>query len=182
MSLAMAWLFLESLDVRFEIRSLFKAAGFGLLGITGFLMLIAEQNIDLNYLWMILPTSISLYAIFLGFIFDGHAKFSFGIILMVFSFYFVRNTLLLSIQSGLVALVVLQLAYTTRHRDFIPLGVGFVLMSVAEFLKSQGTEYSPGAPLIYLFVTLFFGIWLWQYISPRLQIRSSLRFHSGNNQ
>lgn len=175
----LGWLCADALRVRFEFKTSLKVVGAVCLGLAALCPAFFSEE-SLSPLLFIFISSIAFYAFYLAFIFDEHSKFGFGIVIMIAATVFFRSTLLLALQAGLVSLVILQLAYTTQHRDFIPLGIGFVLIAVAEFLKSQGEEFLLSGALVYIFVSVFFGIWLWQYIGPRFRLKKKVRLTHSN--
>lgn len=178
-SLLLSWLFLDSLTVRFQIDTLFKSIGAFLLAIaTGIYLFQILTQIETSTLFYLALTT-SFYLLYIGFIVDGHARFPAGIVVMILGLFFMHNQVGLAIQAGMVALVIIQLTYVTSHRDFIPLGITFVLLSVAEFLKSQSEIYGAAPGIVYLFASGFLFSWIWQYLAPRLRIRPQKKFEEG---
>lgn len=169
---SLCFLFVDSLMVRIEMKTVLKALGFCLFGIGSFLIFFDPfVTIDLSLVSIIL-ISISLYAIFLSFIIDAYSKFQWGIIVAIIALLFLRGHDLLTLQAGLIALNMFQLAYTTKHRDIIPLCTGFVLITIAEFFYSLETKagfkgLGTAGAFLYLFAGVALLFWLWSYLKIR---------------
>ena len=172
---AIGWLCLDALAVRIEIKTLFKAVGFGLLAVGFALNLIGIfSGISLAGLpfWL---QSLGLWLIFAAFILDPHSKLQFlAIVALVFLFFF-REHSLLAIQASLVAVLVLRLAHVTKHNDLIPFGVGFVLIAAGEFFYALQKQTALGnlqtaGDFLYIFASIALFWWLWQYLVIRFNL------------
>jgi len=169
-SFALFWLHADSLAIRIEIKTFLKAAGFGILGIASTLNFLNPLfNFDLSQIsiWLI---SSSLYLIFLAFILDPHSKLQLGFILAIIALFFLHKHVLLSLQAALISAAVLQLAYTTKHRDLIPFGMGFVLITIGEFFQVLGAEFGVSSAILYIFASISLFAWIWQYLIIRFNL------------
>lgn len=174
--LSLSWLFFDALRLRFEIKTFLRLLGFLMLGI-GFGGIVANPSV-LNTIPLLLWVKIAgLYTIFVSCAFDAHSKFRitlvFGIILLAF----LKDHSALAILALLIALNVFQLAYSTKHRDLIPMGTGFILIAIAEFFRSIETKELAGLSLasafLYIFASASFFLWLWQYLIIRFNLKKS---------
>ena len=77
-----------------------------------------------------------------------------------------------------ISMAIFQLVYITKHRDLIPLGVGFALISVTEYLYFlEGVENFKNVaaavviPYILaaldIFASFILIYWIWPYVSLR---------------
>jgi len=77
-----------------------------------------------------------------------------------------------------ISMAIFQLVYITKHRDLIPLGVGFALISVTEYLYFlEGVEnfkhVSAAVVIPYIlaaldiFASFILIYWIWPYVSLR---------------
>lgn len=175
-SSALTWLFLDALFMRIEIKTLLKACGFLLLTIA-FALKIAQPFSDINL--SILATalhSIALLLLFAAFVADAHSSLQFLTILLIFILIFLDNHAMLAAQSFLIALVVLEIAKSTRHNDLIPFGVGFILFAAAELfysleLRAGFQNISLGGHLLYIFGSIGLFWWLWSYLVIRFNLK-----------
>lgn len=164
------WLHADSLAIRFEVKIFLKVVGFGGLGIAAtlnFLNPFLEFDFSQISIWL---TSISFYLIFLAFILDPHSKLQLGFILAIIALFFLKNHALLSLQGALITAAVLQLAYTTKHRDLIPLGIGFILIAIGEFFQAIGAEFVASGAILYIFASISLIFWIWQYLIIRFNL------------
>lgn len=166
----LCWLFADALLLRAEIKTLLKALGFFLLTLSSFAnALDYSLSSDLSVL-SIWTTSVAFYAIFLSLILDSHSKLQLSIILAILALPFLRNHELLAFQASLIFVSSLQLAYTTKHRDIIPFGIGFLLIAIAQFFLSLEKSFE-GISIASAFLYLFAGgsllLWFWSYIKIR---------------
>lgn len=177
-SAALTWLFWDALKVGFEEKTFLKALGFGILALVSlnqvFQLIInadafAFSGSNLSF-WL---TSIAYFAIFLSFALDEHFIIKPVIILAILAILFLRGHWQLTTQTLLVSISVLQLTYTTKHRDLIPFAIGFVLITIAEFflsMESSGLELA--ALLLYLIAQGALILWWWSYVAIRFSINS----------
>ncbi|OGH19833.1 MAG: hypothetical protein A3D74_02240 [Candidatus Levybacteria bacterium RIFCSPHIGHO2_02_FULL_37_13] len=169
---SLCWLFVDSLMLRIEMKTMLKALGFAGLGI-GSTLTFFDQSIPTSFLHVLIwLTSISFFAIFLAFIADPQSKFQLGIIIAIVALPFLKDHDFLTLQAILIALSMLQLAYTTKHRDIIPLGIGFALIAIAEFFYSLKTKegfegMETAGAFLYLFSAVALFSWVWSYLKIR---------------
>ena len=155
----LAALFADTLFLRFDLKTFLKSLGFGMFGIFWIL------NINLGLI-------AGLLFIFIGFVLDPFSKLRPLTPLPIVFLLFLSDHLLLFVLGLLITISIFQLAYTTSHRDLMPLGVGFVLLSIGEyFYHLKGIEHlselSLAGSFLYLFASLIFLGWLWSYIGVR---------------
>ena len=169
-SLSLMFLFIDSLFVRFEIKTFFKALGFAVFGtyqvmsLLNFMgSLIAPNQVS----WI---GSVGLYLIFISLIFDPHSKLNLAFILPPILFILFGGHTLLALQAFLVSVSTFQLAYTTHHKDLIPFGVGFVLVAIGEFFLSLGENFLAASAIIFILASAYLFYWLWQYLVIRLPL------------
>ncbi len=161
-------LFADALVVRFELKTLVKSLGFFLFG-ASLLMHWLKFSDSIAVLW-IMPVAFCL--LFFGYILDPLSRFRFMLPLPIVFFPFLKGHILLFVLGLLVTVVIFQLAYTTKHRDFIPLGLGFCLLSIGEYFYHLGTierlKYlSAAGSFLYLFSSLVLLGWVWSYLAIR---------------
>ncbi len=167
--LGMAVLFGDSLLLRFDLKTFLKSLGFLLLTGASIINLFNHQYTQIS-IWLFVA---GFLLIFVGFIIDSHSilKLSFPIPLVLL--FILRDHLLLFFLGGFIAASVFQLVYTTKHRDLIPLGVGFVLIAAGEYLYSL-ESMSKLAPIadagsfLYLLSCSVLLLWLWAYLALRV--------------
>lgn len=168
---AITWLYFDALLLRFELKSFLKCLAFALLTLTfaiNFASSLFQINFPIPSFWI---QSIALYLMFVSYIMDIHSKLQITTLLAIALIFFLKAHALLATQSFLVAVVILQLAYYSKHKDLIPLTTGFILMAIGEFffyLDSRGIQnLSYAANFSYIFSSLVFFYWLWQYLVIR---------------
>lgn len=174
-SFALFWLHADSLVIRFEIKTFLRSLGFGVLGLAftlNFLSPLLEFGFPQIAIWL---TSISFYLIFLSFILDPHSKLQAGLVIGIIALFFLQNHSLLSLQSALISISVLQLAYTIKHRDLIPFGLGFILITIGEFFQSLGEEFAASGAILYIFASISLFFWIWQYLVIRFNLSRKLK-------
>jgi hypothetical protein len=170
-SFALFWLYADALAIRIEIKTTLKALGFGILGLASTLNFLnpwIEFDLSQLAIWLV---SISFYLIFLAFILDPHSRLQLGLILAIIALFFLQNHALLSLQAALISAAVLQLAYTTKHKDLIPFGLGFVLVTIGEFFQTLGVEFVISGAILYLFASISLFFWIWQYLTIRFNLK-----------
>ncbi len=116
--------------------------------------------------------SAALSLLFIGFIIDPLSKLRILAPLPIVFFPFLSGHILLFILGLATTMAIFQLAYTTKHRDLIPLGVGFTLLSVGEYLYhlkdiEQLKQLALAGSFLYLFASLILLGWVWSYLSLR---------------
>ncbi len=170
-----SWLYIDALLFRFEIKSFLRLIGFSLLTIV-FALNFATLFYSANQTLIFWIQSISFWFLFISFIFDSHSKLQILTIAGIIATVFLNKHALLSLQSFLIAISILQLAYFTKHKDMIPLTLGFFLISIAEFFnyldKFKGFEnLSLAGSLLYVFVAIALFYWLWSYLVIRFTLK-----------
>jgi len=164
----LAVLFGDALFVRIDLKTLLKSIGFLLLGISCVLNLLNQTYTLPSFLMM----SAALSMLFIGFIIDPLSRLSFLAPIPIVFFPFLSGHLLLFVLGLLTTVSIFQLAYTTKHRDLIPLGVGFTLLSVGEYLYHLETierlnQLALAGSFPYLFSSLVLLGWVWSYLALR---------------
>lgn len=134
----------------FTLRRLLKTLGFGLLVLAYVFILFFDPSSTL-FFWL---SAGGFYLLLLHLFFDRHAKLQIMFLPAILALLFVQQHVFLFIQTLLIAISAFHLAgTTTRHKDLISFGVGFLLMSIGEyfyFLESvhgYGDFQSAGALL-----------------------------------
>ncbi|MDO8452415.1 MAG: hypothetical protein Q7S79_01540 [bacterium] len=163
-----AAIFGDALFVRFDLKTFIKFLGFLFLGVAFVLNLLNNMYPGLNY-WLM---SAALVLIFVGFIIDPLSKFKFIAPLPVVFFPFLTGHILFFVLGLASTFAIFQLAYTTRHRDLIPLGVSFTLTSIGEYLYhlkdiEQLKQLALAGSFLYLFASLILLGWVWSYLAIR---------------
>src|SRR3989344_7320284 len=169
---AIAWLYIDALSLRFEFKSFLKSGAFSLLTVAFSLTLyqtITKQTPTNLQIWL---QSIALWLILASYLLDYHSKLQLLTILGIISIFFLKNYALLAVQSFLISVVILQISYSTKHKDLIPLISGFGLLSISEFFnhleKVRGIQnFSLAANFVLLYAILTFFYWLWSYLAIR---------------
>lgn len=161
-------LFADALFLQFEIKTLLKALGFVALS-ASFLLRFFDHSSTQTY---VLINTAALYAVLFGMAIDYHSKLKFFPILPLAAFFVFGGHMLLFVEAALIAIVIFQLVYTTKHKDLIPLGAGFVLIAMAEYLYSLETKANLSQLAIagafpYLFASVVLILWLWSYVVLR---------------
>jgi len=172
-SFALFWLHADALAIRIEIKTTLKALGFGILGLAStlnFLNSWIEFDLGSLTIWLI---SIAFYLILITFLLDPHSKLQLGIILAIIALFFLKNHQLLALQAALISAAVIQLSYTTKHKDLIPFGLGFVLVTIGEFFQGLGKEFAVSGAILYIFASISLFFWLWQYLVIRFNLKGS---------
>lgn len=123
--------------------------------------------------------STGLLLVTASFFFDPHSRLRAISILAIVAFLFAKDHLLLAIQSLLITILVLELAYTTKHRDLIPFGAGFLLATTAEFFyyleNIKGFEnIALAGSFLYIFAAICLFYWLWGYLVIRFNLKKKL--------
>lgn len=175
-----AWIYADYTFFRNDFKSILKAFGYLLLALAfaiRFLNILLPFNYETLAIWV---QSFGLWLIFASFVFDSHTKLSIVTITAILSLVFLRSHALLAVQTLIIALTILDLAYITKHRNFIYLGVSFLLMTVAEFFWFLGSvkmyESSLTAPyFLYVFAQIIFAKWLIAYIKTRIQEKHPIK-------
>lgn len=152
-------LFFDALIAVFDIKTCIKSLGFCILGL-GWIF---------HLPWLM---SGALFLLFIAFALDPFSKMRFAIPLMIIFPFFISGHILAFVFSLMITFVILQLAYSTSHRDLIPLGVGFTLISVGEYLYHLKTiesisQLSAAGSFLYLFASLILLGWVWLYLALR---------------
>ncbi len=165
-------IFGDALFVRFDLKTFIKFLGFLLLG-AAFVLNILNHSLPVVSFWLI---ALALVLLFVGFIMDPLSKFKFLAPLPVVFLLFLSGHILLFVLSLLTTMAIFQLAYTTRHRDFIPLGVSFTLISVGEYLFHLEIidglkQLAVAGSFLYLFASLVLLAWVWSYLALRFFYR-----------
>jgi len=158
----LAAIFGDALFVRFDLKTFIKFLGFLILGL----------SVILNS-WMM---AVGFVLIFVGFIIDPLSKAKFIMPLPIVFFPFLTDHILFFVLSLITTVAVFQLAYVTKHQDFIPLGVGFTLISVGEYFYhlenvEQLKQLALAGSFLYLFASLILLGWGWSYLVLRLKNR-----------
>lgn len=169
---AITWLYLDALLLRFELKSFLKCLAFALLTLAfalNFAALVFKINSLIPPFWI---QSTALYLIFASYIIDIHSKLQILTLVAIALIFFLKDHALLAVQSLLVTTVILQLAYYSKHKDLIPLTTGFALIAIGEFffyldMKRGVQNLSFAANFSYIFASLVFFYWLWQYLVIR---------------
>jgi len=172
---AIAWLYIDALSLRFEFKSFLKSGAFSLLTVAFSLTLyqtITKQTPTNLQIWL---QSIALWLILASYLLDYHSKLQLLTILGIISIFFFKNYALLAIQSLLISISLLQISYSTKHKDLIPLVTGFTLLAISEFFnyleKVRGIQnFSLAADFVLLFTAITFFYWLWQYLVIRFNL------------
>ena len=174
--LSLSWLFFDALRLRFEIKTFLRLLGFLMLGI-GFGGILTSPSVLNTIPFLLWIKIVGLYAIFVSYAFDAHSKFQIALILGIVLLIFLKDHQALAVIAFLTALTVFQLAYSTKHRDLIPMGTGFILIAIAEFFRSIETMELAGLSLasafLYIFASVSFFLWMWQYLIIRFNIKKS---------
>lgn len=116
--------------------------------------------------------SLGLWLIFASFIIDSHSKLRFITVIAIVSLFLFKSHQILAVQNLLISLNVFEIAYNTKHRDLIPFGAGFLLMTTAEFFyyldKVEGFQnIGVAGDFLYIFASIALSIWLWSYLAIR---------------
>jgi len=168
-----SWLFFDSLRLRFEIKTFLKLLGFLLLGI-GFGSELVKSSIVEIIPLLIWLRMLGLYFLLAAFALDPHSKLQIGMIFGIIALIFTRDHLSLMILSLLISLLVTHLSYLTKHKDLIPFGTGFVLISIAEFFRSiekiDTGQFNLASAFMYLFASVALMLWLWSYLTIRFNL------------
>ncbi len=162
-----AAIFGDALFVRFDFKTFIKFLGFLLLGIS--LVLNLLNLFTLVSFWVM---STALVLLFIGFIIDPLSNFKFIAPLPIVFLPFLSGHILLFVLGLATTVAIFQLAYTTSHRDLIPLGVSFTLISVGEYLYhlkdiEQLKQLALAGSFLYLFASLILLGWVWSYLALR---------------
>ena len=176
----LTWLFADALTVRLEVKTLFKTVGCTLITAAiildlfhqGFFSLTQPFNLLQFTFWL---QSLGLWLLFVAFVFDSHSKLQFLFVIAIVTIFLFRGYTLLTIQSALIALTTLALAYVTKHKDLIPLGVGFVLITAGHFFYAleqlRGFEgLGVTGSFLNIFASISLFVWLWQYLIIRFNL------------
>lgn len=163
-----AAIFGDALFARFDLKTFIKFLGFLLLGVVAVLNLLNNAFPVFSF-WMM---SLGFCMLFIGFIIDPLSSFKFIAPLPIVFFPFLSGHILFFVLSLLTTVAIFQLAYTTRHRDLIPLGVSFTLISVGEYLFhlesiEQLKHLAFAGSFLYLFASLILLGWVWSYLAIR---------------
>ncbi|OGD86261.1 hypothetical protein A2870_04820 [Candidatus Curtissbacteria bacterium RIFCSPHIGHO2_01_FULL_41_11] len=172
---AIIWLYIDALSLRFEVKSFLKFLAFSLLTLAFFFRLtqgIFNANFSNLEFWL---QSSALWLILASYLLDYHSKLQLLTIIGIISIFFLKNYALLAVQSFLISVVILQISYSTKHKDLIPLISGFGLLSISEFFnhleKVRGIQnFSLAANFVLLFASLTFFYWLWSYLAIRFSL------------
>lgn len=165
--LALSILFGDALLLRLELRTLIKSLSFLMMTVYFLLNLF---HFGISAIFWLMAVSLTLLSI--SFIIDPLSKFKFLFPLPILFLPFLKDHLLLFALGLTATLAIFQLAYTTKHRDLIPLGVGFTLMSMGEYLyhlqSYESLNYlSAAGSFLYLFASLVLLTWIWSYLAIR---------------
>lgn len=165
---ALSLLFGDALLLRFELKTFIKSLGFILLGTSSVINLINHDYTAIS-IWMMAG---ALYLIYASLVLDPLSKLKYLLPLPLIFFFFLSGHMLLFAIGVITTIAVFQLAYTTQHRDFIPFGAGFILLSVGEYLYYLETTahlnyLSAGGSFLYLFASLVLLAWAWSYLAIR---------------
>lgn len=170
-----SWFFIDALIFRFEIKNFIKMLGFFMLTISFALKVLAFFNVTspLLSIWI---QSLGLWLLFSALIFDSHSKLQFLTILAILATLFLKSHQLLATQSLLILIVTAQIAYYTKHKDLIPLLIGFTLMTTAEFFMylanfAAFTNFFLAGTIIYALAAAALITWIWPYLTIRLGLK-----------
>lgn len=166
----LAAIFGDALFVQFDFRAFIKFLGFLLLGVS-LVLNILNNSYPVLSSWMM---AVGFVLIFVGFITDPLSTFKFIAPLPIVFFPFLTGHILFFVLSLLTTVGIFQLAYATKHQDLIPLGVGFTLISVGEYLYhfkdiEQLKQLALAGSFLYLFASLVLIGWGWSYLALRLK-------------
>lgn len=173
---ATAWLYFDALLIRIEVKSLFRSIAFLILAaafalnLTPSLFGYQPQPI---FFWI---QSLGLWLMFVSFMLDAHAKLQATAIIAIASLIFFKSHAVLAVQTLTIALLVFQIAYSTKHRDLIPLGVSFILIAAGEFfyylesVRGFASIQAAGS-FLYIFAGVALFYWLWQYLVIRFNLK-----------
>lgn len=124
--------------------------------------------------------NIGFFLIFISFILDSHSKLQFITVIAIVLLFFFKEHALLALESLLIAIVVLSIAKVTKHNDLIPFGIAYVLVSVGEFFyflvakTNFGSGINVAGAFLYIFASVAFTYWLWQYLVIRFNLKHSV--------
>lgn len=161
-------LFADALLLQFEIKTFLKVLGFAALSASFLLRFFDHSSTHLH----ILINTAALYVILFAMAIDFHSKLKFFPIFPLAAYFVFGGHGLLFVEAALIAVVIFQLVYTTKHTDLIPLGAGFVLIAMGEYFYSLETKTTLSQLAIagafpYLFASVMLLIWLWSYMVIR---------------
>ncbi len=164
----LALLFGDALLVRFEFKTFLKSLAFFLFGCS-LIMNWLKFSDSIAIFWLM---PIALCLLFIGYILDPLSRLRFILPLPAVFFPFLKGHILLFVLGLLTTLVIFQLAYTTKHRDLIPVGVGFSLLSIGEYFYHLETidklsQLAKAGSFLYLFSALVLLGWVWSYLAIR---------------
>ena len=176
---ALAWLFFDTLFLRIEAGTLLKGIGFFFLGIS--------QITEITRYFSALPlpfvsigiAALGLYFILVAYLFDAHSKLQFLVVVIIASLFLLKDHVLLAACAFVISITVLHIAHYTKHKDLIPLGVGFVLIAIGEFFyfldtTSQFNRITVAGDFLYIFAAVNYAVWLWPYLFIRFKKDRSL--------
>ena len=171
--------FIDTFALKIKVQSVFKAAGFLLLTLAFLLNLLQFFSPLVSPQLITWLKSVSLWLIFVAFIFDEHSKLQLLTIIAIISLIFLRGHALLAVQAFLISITVLQIAYYTKHKDLVPFEVGVVLIAIAEFfyfLDETGRygNMETSGNFLYIFACTAIFYWIWQYLIIRFNLRRQL--------
>ncbi|OGD94027.1 hypothetical protein A2697_00850 [Candidatus Curtissbacteria bacterium RIFCSPHIGHO2_01_FULL_41_44] len=176
---SLAWLFIDALVLRFEVKIFLKSAGFSLLTLVFTLNLAQVFSASASPQLIFWLESIGLWLIFAAFILDSHSKLQFLAILAIISLFFLKGHILLSVQGALISTTTLALAKITKHNDLILFGLGFVLITIGKFFSylenTLGVaNMALSASILYILAAITLFYWLWQYLVIRFNLAHKL--------
>lgn len=172
---ALFWLHFDALAIRVEVKTVLRALGWILLaGSTG-LVVATYFFIDPPFnpaRFIFWTTSLGFWLLYVSFILDQHSKLQFLAVVAIAALFFFGGHTLLALQAFLIAITILQISYTTKHKDLIPLVTGFILLAIGEFFHSLAASSSSGlfGDFMYVFAAIIFAYWLWQYLVIRFNL------------
>lgn len=164
----LATIFGDTLFLRFDLKTFLKSLGFFILSGAMFVTMVGDTYQDI--LFWIMSAAFSM--IFVGFVIDPLSRFRFLTPLPLLFFPFLKGHILLFVLASITTGAIFGLAYTMRHRDLIPLGVGFTLLAAGEYLYHLETierlrQLGPSGSFLYLFAAVILLGWGWSYLVMR---------------
>ena len=172
---AIIWLYIDALLLKIEIKTILRATGLILLTASFALNLISSFSTINGSQFTFWIQSLGLWLIFASFIIDSHSKLRFISVIAIASLLLFKSHQLLAVQNLLISINVFEIAYNNQHRDLIPFGAGFLLMTTAEFFyylnDVKGFQnISVAGDFLYIFASIALFIWLWSYLAIRFNL------------
>lgn len=107
---------------------------------------------------------------YISLIFDNHSHLKYTAPLPFLSLFLFKGHELLLSLSILDAVALLELAYSDKHRGFIPLVTALVVVAIAEYFVVFGPELKTDslvAPVLYIFAASIFMLWIIFYLASK---------------